>query len=1489
MAFDENKYKQLFEQRYGSGSFDAGLSDARKIGQLKAQAEIAKQQYNQRVKESKKKSYADAQSVFENSVYNEEVEKQLDDMIKNPKKNGAARNAENIRNDPALQQAIKNRGLKVNEFINAMYNAASGGQFRSEREYKGFASELTKKNKKEKKEKGLDILSKYNINASVDSASTGKKKDEKKPGLLTDIKDISKLAIQAFNPFDDVSMSEVVDKYFNREQSKGFKELARGSNRAVDSASFGLLSNLDKKVNDRDPYYTSKREFGEGGGTDLLTSGLGYLVPGVGAYKALNATKAGKVLTEFGAKGVKQRLASEAAKGAITGGGLAGAEVGVREGLNPDDYSTKDNLLHLGIGLGAGAIADPAIYGLGKLAQSGLSKYAKGTVPSFSGKPSQSVVESLTPSNANRLGNQYDDFFNRIAPLQNGRSNNLKVEIPENERAFYQTQSRINQLAPEVEGYNQEFREAVEQQYQYLKNSMGKGVQSGGVVKDADGYVTSAYGRVSNNPKWYQDFYSQNGRRPTNQELRELAEQHVREGFEDEVGSLPAWAPKAVQEIDDQLDELTTLLRQDPSQEPAIRPILEALEQDRKGILQSIDNTRSEYANLSQQIKPQQEIAPTVEPSLNRLRSESLRPGRDYEPIEPLSNARSGGLVRVPEVDRTPIDIPNAKEIVKRQISMDGKREKSKWSFDKAMTALVDDLRPLDKATRQLGGKDLAFDKNPYTQARLARGVAGKAETYLRGGIYNEQGQKVGKGLEEIIKPIEKKMDDFIAYATSKRALDYDEKSLIAGIKPKDVEGMSDRQLADAAIRQMEAESPEFKQIHQELVGYNNRLMDELVDAGVLDKDIVLSLREENPNYIPMFRVQDKKVRGFEPLTNPKRTYANLGEPIKKRTGSEREIINPIESIIKNTYLTLNMAERNRVGSSLLELVEGAGENAWGRVVTKGKGLSMDDIGKSLDEANTQLNDGASDAIDNLFKGEGNKVYVYKDGQKVEMELQEDLYKSMLSLDAQKQNFFIKMLAVPTRTLRTGAVLSPDFGPVNIFRDQFSAYINSKYGFKPFVDMFSGLANVLKKDDVYWSWKNNGGANSVLSTLDREYLQQDLRRMVKQSLASNVKDKAKHPLRTVLEPLRKVSEITEEATRLGEFKKGLKKGASPREAAYSSRDLIDFNRAGTRGRQYNQVTAFFNAAVQSVDKLARTFKENPKGATVRALTGITLPSVVAYMYSHDKEWYKEIPQRDRDLFWHFEIDDQIYKLPKPFEAGVMFGTVAERILDALKTEDPEAFDGLGKTLVEAFTPSWIPTAVAPWIEVYGNKSIYFDSPIVPRREQDLLPEDQYGPYQSELSKGFGKLMNKSPRKVEHVFKGYTGGLGKYFLQLSDMGAEMAGKERPDMPDRGMADMPIVNRFVVKNLEGNNQSVNDFYKRMDALKRENLSAKRHNPDLENSEAYTDINKISKEISKLQADKRAIIEAKGVDGKEKAKVIKQIDAVITQLARAGKQIQ
>ncbi|MEH7355688.1 hypothetical protein V7150_19350 [Neobacillus drentensis] len=276
-----------------------------------------------------------------------------------------------------------------------------------------YSTQITKKNtaNKEKKiqqeknksivtasEKPLSLIPLKQKPKSEKSVQLPGIKVKKKTSLLDDLKSIGKLGVETLNPFDDVDAGQALENYANRGMSKSYKEIQRGSNRAVDSASFGVMSNLDKKLSGKTPDYLSQREFGEGGGTDLITTGLGYLVPGAGGYKLLNSSKVGKALTEFGSKSIPKRLASEAAKGSIIGASISGAEVAAREGLNPDDYNWKDNTKYIGLNTALGAIADPLLYGAGKGIAKGFESASNRTMRNL--LPSTQQVEGALRDSA---------------------------------------------------------------------------------------------------------------------------------------------------------------------------------------------------------------------------------------------------------------------------------------------------------------------------------------------------------------------------------------------------------------------------------------------------------------------------------------------------------------------------------------------------------------------------------------------------------------------------------------------------------------------------------------------------------------------------------------------------------------------------------------------------------------------------------------------------------------------------------------------------------------------------------------------------------------------------------------------------------------------------------------------------------------------------------------------------------------------------------
>jgi hypothetical protein len=387
MAFDQNKYKAIFEARYGSGSFESGLSKARQIGASKVQADLAMSALKKQRTAATKKTYDDALNYWNDPANKESL---------------LGRGAHNIENDylndPREKARVKELGFTKEDYIDAMYSASTNGAARSKREKK----QQEKKrdfNVSDEKQSLIPMLNNKTAKPSTKSEKkvTAPSKKEtpskKKTGtnLWDDLKNDFVMMGQKINPFDDVSWNEAQKIRDSKGSTKFQNELKRGTQRALDSASLGIVSNLEKKETGKAQDYTKTREFGEGGGTDMLTSGLGYLAPGVGMYKGLNATKTGKALTQFGSKGIGQRLATEGAKGAIIGAGMSGAEVGTREGLNPNDYNWKQNLGYIGMNTALGSVADPLLYGAGKGLTKGFETASSRTMQNL--LPSSGQVE----------------------------------------------------------------------------------------------------------------------------------------------------------------------------------------------------------------------------------------------------------------------------------------------------------------------------------------------------------------------------------------------------------------------------------------------------------------------------------------------------------------------------------------------------------------------------------------------------------------------------------------------------------------------------------------------------------------------------------------------------------------------------------------------------------------------------------------------------------------------------------------------------------------------------------------------------------------------------------------------------------------------------------------------------------------------------------------------------------------------------------------
>jgi hypothetical protein len=758
---------------------------------------------------------------------------------------------------------------------------------------------------------------------------------------------------------------------------------------------------------------------------------------------------------------------------------------------------------------------------------------------------------------------------------------------------------------------------------------------------------------------------------------------------------------------------------------------------------------------------------------------------------------------------------PSAGDIVGDRISVGESKDGKPWSFGRIYAALLDDLHPLAQVVKAItNGKVLPAHLDPYKLARNLKGVAGVGDAFLEFGVLDYASKRIiGPSLRSILRPIDLagNLNDFRRYAVSKRVveLSLDEKETGVPLEA-----------AKATVLEFEAKfSDSFNQLRE----YQDALLQYVRDSGIIGEHQYAAMKEANYDYVPFYRVMDKGAStgfGLRSLTL-----------IKRFRGSERKIIDPIESILRNSYVLTALAERQRVVHAMVELGVARPD-----LIRKKKGvphqvkIAGEELAKLLEP---YVKKGAAKELSEkeiaIFRNRtvlsnGDLVY-FRDGKAEIYEVSPALTEAFGAMDRAQLDITVRILSLPASMLRTGAILTPEFMSRNILRDTLSAFVYSKDGFIPLVDTFIGMGHILGRSKAWKDWVISGGMFAHLQSIDRSYHQKGMKELLTSIPMRNI-------LKNPIEHLRAASALAEQGTRVAvharRSRKAQKKEGKPRieaitEAGFESRDVtLDFQRFGSKTRSLNHMSAFFNAWLQGHDKLIREFKNHPVAMSAKVMAGITLPSIILHLINRDEKWYKELPQWQRDIYWHMDIDGQIWKFPKPFELGVIFGTGAERAVDFVLGDNPRAAEEMLATVSGLALPNVLPTAIAVPMEIWSNKSVFFGTPIVPRDREGMLPEYQYGIYTSETAKQIGSLIGRipalsehqasSPAVIEHLVRGWTGGLGKHTLDLIDR-ALLAAGVKPDAvkpTPAHLTDIPLVKAFIVRHPSMNTSTIERFY-------------------------------------------------------------------------------
>ena len=631
--------------------------------------------------------------------------------------------------------------------------------------------------------------------------------------------------------------------------------------------------------------------------------------------------------------------------------------------------------------------------------------------------------------------------------------------------------------------------------------------------------------------------------------------------------------------------------------------------------------------------------------------------------------------------------------------------------------------------------------------------------------------------------------------------------------------------MTEQEIRQVIKEAPAgFKEYAEMFKGITDNMLDILYNTGLITGDRYLATKSRYKAYCPLMRDfnDTAAVDSFIDQINSGKGLANVSDPLKNRSseGSERDIVPPLRTIVTSINALTQKAERNRVGQY---------------AVKQASKYKLDDYIK-------EVKGNSGDAKNCIFT-------VMFNGEKHSYQTIPEMYPAITAAVEPLVKIEMALLTKPAQWLRTGSTMSPSFILRNLIRDTLFAGIASKNGFIPIYDSIRGM-NALLNNQQLRSEFNASGVISSNFYGDGESVMRSLESMAggKKWQELGLLDIVKGIFHKPIEGLEWISNLAEAGTRMGEFMRAREKGKSVDQAAYDAVEItLNFGRSGATGQQINRMVPFFNACIQGGDKLYRMYKADPRRTLLRIGTYIVLPSIVLWLWNHDEDWYKELDPNIKMTNW---ILPNGIRIPKPQEAGILFGSGVEAMLDTANGQDPKAMANWCGQVRDALTPGIIPTLALPLFEWITNYSFFRGKPIVSKSQERLPDELQYGPYTSEMSKALGDnpIVKLSPVKIDNLWRGYTGTMGMFLWQAPDL----LIAEKRNLPEKKLSEMAFVRDFVVNDMNLT-RTMNDFYQLKEASAKWQAGyGKKGKPTI----AVSGVNTAANTISKLQKEIRDI---------------------------------
>lgn len=647
----------------------------------------------------------------------------------------------------------------------------------------------------------------------------------------------------------------------------------------------------------------------------------------------------------------------------------------------------------------------------------------------------------------------------------------------------------------------------------------------------------------------------------------------------------------------------------------------------------------------------------------------------------------------------------------------------------------------------------------------------------------------------------------------------------------------------ERAIQSAEAD-PDVKAAADAINGVYRDLLYRRYQAGIISSDTYNRVLESEDFYTPFVReFVDDLQAGVKGASGRRWTVSSSGiRRMDRDAVASAQTADPLEVLAASVERTFNDVGRQNVQNVLATFV---------------------DLGQ----------------ISNLIRPVGAKptpgvptFTQMRGGRPVQYEvLEPELYDAIAGQSPRSVGFMYMLANFFKRTLQRGVTLLPDFAIANVDRDLSLSGIQrpdtqravreiiagatvgggagaataeegerlkgfllgagmgaSAGGYaRPLAQTMAAMRNIIRNDEVYKNFLRQGGSTEGFYVRDSGEARRFLKEMEREGTIKDIIN----PKRWY-DALVYIGSVTEASTRLAAYKQLREAGNTEAAAILGAQDrTLRFAQRGKQAASVADVTAFWNPRVQGWEKLWRMLKD-PKTWGMGAAM-LTAPSIALWNVNKDNPEYWERPVWERNLFWLIPKDGELdeygkrgfWRIPKPFEIGIMFASVPERLLDAaaqsgvplpfFETGDTAApkvaepgraiSETLGTVVQEAamgLAP--IPTGIAIPGQMLLGQDIFRGRPIVSR--PDLPAEQQVTPESSALARALA-TRGISPQQTDFAVRATLGGAGSAASRAVDIVTRQLGGAAPEPrePRKGVSAV-IPGRFQTRTYSATDTEV-----------------------------------------------------------------------------------